>query len=408
MEFRTIEPGELDAFYLTVTHAFSERDPHDTEADRARQEIDRTFAAVDAGRIVGGAAAFTFDTVVPGGGAVRTAGLTQVGVLPTHRRQGALRGLMSRFLEQVQERGEPMATLFAAEAAIYGRFGFARASLGMELDVYAQRAAFVPWYEPAGTTRLLTHAEALPSLATVYRAALASRPGANLLDDRDVAWVFPEKVFPDESDDERVVPFIAVHHDDDDRPDAYAIYTGKHDWPQGLPHVALKIHAMAGATHQGTADMWRYLLDVDLVSYVKTWDRPMDEPLQWLLEEPRAMRGKVFDALMARPVDVGAALAGRGYRGDGRLRIGVLDATLPVNDGVHELEVEAGRAVCERTSAEPDLSGPVNALGAVYFGGATWIELASAGMVREHRPGALGEADALFASPVAPWAPYAF
>ncbi|MGZ8566328.1 MAG: sterol carrier protein domain-containing protein, partial [Actinomycetota bacterium] len=147
---------------------------------------------------------------------------------------------------------------------------------------------------------------------------------------------------------------------------------------------------------------------VDLVSYVKTWDRPLDEPLQWLLEEPRAMRGKLSDALMARPVDVGTALARRGYRGDGRLRIGVGDAVLPVNDGVYELRVEAGRAVCERTTGEPDVSGPVNVLGAVYFGGATWIELASAGMVREHRPGALVEADGVFASPVAPWAPYAF
>ncbi len=173
MEFRTIEPGELDAFYLTVTHAFSERDPNAAEADRVRQEIDRTFAAIDGGRIVGGAAAFTFDTVVPGGNAVRTAGLTQVGVLPTHRRRGALRELMVRYLEQAQERGEPMATLFAAEAAIYGRFGFARASVGVELDVYAQRAEFVPWYEPAGTTRLLSHAEALPSLIS----RLPCRPG---------------------------------------------------------------------------------------------------------------------------------------------------------------------------------------------------------------------------------------
>ncbi len=172
--------------------------------------------------------------------------------------------------------------------------------------------------------------------------------------------------------------------------------------------MTLKVAALAGATDQGTADMWRYLLDVDLVSYVKTWDRPLDEPLQWLLEEPRAMRGKLFDALMARPVDVGAALAGRGYRGDGRVLLGVRDAFLPVNDGVYELRVEAGRAVCERTSADPELSCPVNAVGAVYFGGATWTELANAGMVREHQPGASVAADALFSSPVAPWAPYAF
>ena len=408
MEFRTIDPGELEAFFLTITHAFSETEPDVTEAGKARQEIDRTFAAIDDGRIVGGAAAYSFRTVVPGGGAVAAAGLTEVGVLPTHRRRGLMRELLKRYLAQAAERGEPMATLFAAEAAIYGRFGFARASVGVEVDVDAQRASFVPWYEPAGQTWIMPHSEALPALAAVYRAATETRPGANLLEDRDVEWLFPEKVYPDDTSDERVEAFFAVHHDADSGPDAYAVYTAKHAWPEGLPNVEIKVSSMGAATAQAAADMWRYLIDVDLVSRVKSWDRPLDDPLQWLLVEPRAMRGKMFDALMARPVDVTAALTARGYLGDGAITLGVVDGFLPANDGVYELEVEGGRAVCQRTSAEPQLSGPVNAIGAVYFGGATWTELANAGMVREHHPGSLATADAMFASPVAPWAAYMF
>ena len=51
-------------------------------------EIDRSFAAVDDGRIVGTSAAITTRMVVPGGDRVPTAGVTMVGVQPTHRRGG--------------------------------------------------------------------------------------------------------------------------------------------------------------------------------------------------------------------------------------------------------------------------------------------------------------------------------
>ena len=54
---------------------------------------DRMHAAFEDGEIVGGAGAFTFDFTVPGG-PVQCAGVTVVGVYPTHRRRGVLRALM--------------------------------------------------------------------------------------------------------------------------------------------------------------------------------------------------------------------------------------------------------------------------------------------------------------------------
>ena len=48
-------------------------------------EPDRALGAYDGARLVGGGAAYSFDFTVPGGHAP-TAGVTWVGVLPTHRR----------------------------------------------------------------------------------------------------------------------------------------------------------------------------------------------------------------------------------------------------------------------------------------------------------------------------------
>ena len=55
MEFRTIEPDEVDDFLLSVSHAFSEStlDDFDALRDKQRLEADRCFVAIDEGKIVG-------------------------------------------------------------------------------------------------------------------------------------------------------------------------------------------------------------------------------------------------------------------------------------------------------------------------------------------------------------------
>ncbi len=67
---------------------------------------------------------FRFETTVPGGARVPTAGYSRVGVLPTHTRQGLLTQLMQRSLREAHERGHVLASLRASEAPIYGRFGY--------------------------------------------------------------------------------------------------------------------------------------------------------------------------------------------------------------------------------------------------------------------------------------------
>src|SRR5881398_3207727 len=89
--------------------------------------IERMHAAFEDGEIVGGAGAFPFQLSVPGG-ALPCGGTTVVGVAPTHRRRGVLRGMMRAHLDDVHERGEPIAALWASEETIYGRFGYGTAA----------------------------------------------------------------------------------------------------------------------------------------------------------------------------------------------------------------------------------------------------------------------------------------
>jgi len=402
--FRAIVPDEVDDFFASLAVAFSDPrpDPDEVETDKKVVELDRTFAAFEDDRIVGCAGVYTQQMVVPGGARVPTAGVTMVGVLPTHRRRGILRELMVMMLDQAAERGESMASLFASQGAIYGRFGFGHAAHYLEFDIALDHLTWAEGTAPTGRVTLLARTEALPVMRQIYERAIESRPAALEVDDTWMDVGFWES----SKDDERV--FYAIHEDDAGTPDAFAMYGIKHEWPRGLPSSEVKVKRFAATTPESSIGMWRYLCAIDLMARVKVDLRPVDEPLQWLVEEPRALRPHLEDGLFLRPVDVAAAWSARGYAGSGSLVVEVDDAFRPESAGTFLLEVDDGAGTCVRTDREPDLRCAANAVGSTYVGGVTWTTLAGAKRVFEVTPGALARADELFRCDVAPWPAFYF
>jgi predicted acetyltransferase len=190
--------------------------------------------------------------------------------------------------------------------------------------------------------------------------------------------------------------------------DAYATYRVKHEWTDSLPHLELSVSQLIATSPQSYADIWRYLFDIDLVHRVKAWNRPVDEPLFFLMQEPRRLRFRTADALRVRLVDVAAALGARGYAEDGRIIVDVEDPFCPWNEGRHALDVTAGVASCGPTDDEPDIACSAADLGATYLGGTSFRQLHRAGRVDELRPGGLERMDRLFASDPAPWSSFLF
>ena len=397
IEIRSITYEERPDWVRAADTAFSHLSKDDEiEASLPVIEPDRSFAALDDGRIVGTSAAVTFRMMVPGGARVPTAGVTMVGVHPTHRRRGINTGMMRAVLDQAAERGEPLAALFASEGAIYGRFGYGLAGLFGEFQAESARMAYVRGYEPTGHVELVSKDEALPVIDEVYDAAM--RPGGvernKALRDHSFATVGEDKDRP---------WMYAVHRDDAGKADAYAVYWMKHEWPRSVPSGVITVQECVASTPSGNADIWRYLFDVDLVATVEAWNRPADEPLLHLLREPRRLRFSVNDGLWVRPLDLVAALEARRYRTDGRIVFEVADPFRPENDGRYELSVDDGVGRCARTDADADLAGTINVLGATYLGGTSFRHLWWAGQVEERTPGSLDLADAMFASSPAPW-----
>ena len=80
-----------------------------------------------------------------------------------------------------------------------------------------------------------------------------------------------------------------------------------------------------------------------------------------------------------------------------------MDPFRPANNGRYRLISSSDDASCRPTEDPPDLALDVAELGAAYLGGVAFTDLAAAGRVAEHQPGALARADAMFASRPAPF-----
>ena len=107
------------------------------------------------------------------------AGVTWVGVLPSHRRRGILTELMRRQLDDVHERGEPLAILWASEAPIYGRFGYGIAAPETFMD--AERGAFALRDDPGRAARSARHRRRGGELfPPIYESVRRERPGCSV------------------------------------------------------------------------------------------------------------------------------------------------------------------------------------------------------------------------------------
>ena len=359
---------------------------------------ERMHAAFEDGAVVGGAGAFPFELSVPGG-SLPCAGVTAVGVHPTHRRRGVLRSMMDAQLRDVHERGEPIASLWASEETIYGRFGYGIAAWAGELRVPHEWDAFAEPLEPAGTTRFVTPEEARGLFPPIYDAVRRERPG--MMSRNDMWWEDRHLRLPEE---ESSAPRRFVVLELDGEPQAYAIYRTHFGFDGGSASSRLVAREAFGATPQATAAIWRFLLDVDWMASVETSLVPPDHPLFLLLAAPRRMRYRMGDGLWVRLVDLPAALAGRTYGEGGPLVLEVRDAVCEWNDGRWRLDGGS----CEKTDADPDLALDVGALGSAYLGSVSFAQLREALRVEELREGAVERADALFAWRPLAWCPEIF
>jgi predicted acetyltransferase len=391
---------ELRDALNAISHYFGhENQLEDAERFTRWIEVERMHAAFDGDRVIGGAGAFTFRMSVPGGALVPAAGITVVGVLPTHRRRGVLTSLMKEQLEDCRARGDVAAYLWASEGTIYGRFGYGLASRMGGISLAKDSARFAVPFEARGTVRIVDLAEAARTFPALYEQVVAQRPGTFV---RTKEWWETRKLFDDPAR-RQGGPKNLVLLELDGKPAGYAIYNVKQDWVSGFSKGVVNIVEVVAPTPEASRELWRWLFDFDWTSEFNADLLPLDHELFMLVAEPRRMQFKINDGVWVRLIDVGQALSARTYN-DGEIVLDVADAFMPENAG--RWRVTSSGA--QRTDDAADLRLDITGLGSVYLGGFTFASLVRGSRAQELTDGAAVRADALFRTNAEPWCPEIF
>jgi predicted acetyltransferase len=409
-ELRMLRRSEWDVWYDGILRAFGAVERTARDLYRELTEIDRSVAVWDGDQAVGSASLISFRMTVPGGAVVPAAGLSMVHVAATHRRQGILRSMMRRQLDDIRAAGvEPLAVLTASEPRIYGRFGYGMASRALYADIDTTRVSIdVPPESDRIRMRFVSDAGSVRDVCeAVYARRVTARPG---MLERAPGWERLPLLDPPEERDGATPLACVLAEDEDGEVLGYARYALKSDWDEhGVTQGRVLLRDLEALNTASYGALWRYLFNIDLMPTLVVSKRPVDDPwLHMIGDDVRLCRPRWRDALFLRPVEVGAALEARTYSDPIDVVIDVADDFCPWNAGRWRLSGDGKGATCERTGEAVDLALSVRELGAAYLGGTTLRVLAEAGRVRELREGALGAASRAFGTDTPPWLPHTF
>lgn len=300
--------------------------------------------------------------------------ITDVTVRTSHRRRGVLRTLMRRDLDEAVERGLAFASLTVSEGGIYGRFGFGVAATWTDVRVNTLR-----WKlrEPAtGRCEQVSNAE----LATVSAAVRERFTRLHRAAHSPLAFhAALDGGWDHESGSDNRKRRSVVHHDGAGEVDGFAAYLPGSD-TETPPSV--QVNTLFGATETAELALWDFLASMDLVEQLKGRIGTPVPGIRWALTDPRAVTlNDTRDSVWVRVLDSAQALSVRGWDSDGELTLRVVDP-MGYADGTFHVAVQQGSAEVTSTTAEPDLTMDVEALGSAYFGLAPISLLAEAGRAR--------------------------
>lgn len=357
------------------------------EDRRPALELDRFRLAFEDGRIVGTSGAYSLELTMPGGTFVPVAGITWVGTQPTHRRRGIMRQMLDALHQDALDRGDVGALLLASESGIYGRFGYGRTTQMRSIAITKHEAVFRPEAPGAGRVWFADDPdEARDHDERIYEAYRRLQPGEVSRSAGSWTTMFTLRSKPLGA----LSPVFHLLHDD-----GFCMYRVAENWGAGHPSHTIEVVDLVALTDDARGALWRTLLSIDLVGEVRQRFHQLEDPLQYWLESPRAVRTVAWDDhLWLKPLEPSVLLGARAYGTPDRLVIEV--------DGVRWAVDNTGDEVdARKVRSRPDLVVSEAGLGSLLLGGVRASVLAR-GRYASGDEAALRRADLFFLGDRAP------
>ncbi|MCG7594245.1 enhanced intracellular survival protein Eis [Mycobacterium sp. PSTR-4-N] len=383
--FRSAVEADWPAMGLITAAAFGFQQPEQTaQAWRSLIASDGAVVACDGDDVVGTAVFLDLELTVPGGAVLPMAGVSMVAVAPTHRRRGALSGMLDELHRRMD--AYPIAGLEASEAEIYGRFGYGPATVWERLEVHRRGARVHRGVPDPGGVRIVRPVEHRAQLEDIDERWRLRTPGGLHTPARLWDEVLADR---EESRSGGTQRYCLLHRD------GYAFYRlfGSDE------KTTAEVTKFAAVTAEAEIALWRVLLGLDLKKVVGIHTHP-DSVLRYLMTDPRLARTTdVFDGLWLRMLDIPAVLQARTYSTDLSVVFEVSDEFLG-RGGRFAVTVRNGRARCERTGAAADVHLDVSVLGSLYLGTHRASSFAAAQRLRCSDTGVVIALDKAFATDV--------
>jgi predicted acetyltransferase len=399
---RPVEGTEIAAFVATFEAAWS-ADSDDEQRARIGEDLagESLLGAYAGTELAGTAMSFPLELTVPGEVGLPMGGVSYVAVHPLRRRQGIMRALMRRQLDDLHARGVPVAGLGASQAGIYGRFGYGPATWDSSWRLGRGAARHLADMDKAGSLDLVDTATALDVFPGVHEQARRTQVG-------DV------RTYPGRWRDligdgrRRHVRQFVLCRDEAGLACGYASYRVERP-ARYSEHGTVIVDHLIARTDAAYLTLWAYLADLDLTDCVIASGRPEHEPLRFALADSRQLVVTgVHDHLWIRLIDLPAALSGRRYAVDGSVVLDVADPFCPWNEGRWLLAGGPDGAQCRPAAGAGAGAGDLGlrldiaTLGSLFLGGASVSHLARAGRV-DGDSDSLRRAHLMFRSDPPPW-----
>ena len=327
------------------------------------------------------------------GKAMAMGGVSGVATHPEYRRRGLMRRLMTQATLDMRERGQTVAALWASQASIYQRFGYAIGSVSRRYAVDSIDITFFDGDTGSSTVEWLDVEAGFDAVRALYIAFIAQRTG--YLHRSRALWA--SGAFEERPEDGPV--HIALSRDGDGEPNGYLVYTLRAD---RVAHRArgqeLVIRDFGWLTLDAYRSLWSYVARHDLVGRVVWATAPADDPAEELFSEPRMLHCEYGEGAWFRVIDVEAALGARGYSQAGQVTLRLPEDDLaPWNAGTYTIETDGEETTVARSTTEPDAVLPVKAMASLFSGYRSARRLRSWGLLAADDR-AVDRLDSLFAT----------
>ena len=403
IEIRPATEEEMGQFGLMGSYSYAGAfgdGPDNVVATANRAEW--TLCAFDKEVMACAFAAIPF-TMRANGNAMAFAGVTGVGTLPEYRRQGLLRKIMTQSFAAMRDAGQSVSGLWASQAAIYQRYGYAMLGLNRRYAIDTVDIQFFDGHDGGQTMRRFTLSDdeardVRDQVKATYREFIAER--MCYLHRSSALW--QNSYF---SEDGEGPVYVAIAFEGD-RPRGYVIYTfrsGQNEHP--ARSQGMKIRDLVWLDGDAYRSLWSFVARHDLVGRVEWPNAPADDPATELMVEPRMLNTAEGEGSWFRVVDISAALTERGYFGAGDVNIAISGDTLADwNNGTWQLTAHPEGAAVVSTKAAADATMDIKALSALFTGHRSAQALANYGLLEGDRE-AISTLDRIFAAKHAPHCP---